>query len=464
MDTNLQSATSNCWALAILALEVCEETSSRKVKESTLRTCPAQDKLQQIVTAAYDWKTTYGIIWSEVGVSKPYDDQEALMSGYFLLLDRLAKRELTGDRAYEAVKAYLEGATTQNLKWMVRILNRDLRIGCNVTTFNKVWPGSLTTYECSLCDHYEAQDVSKGWLAEPKLDGLRAQLGVFNGGSARVAISRNGKELFNLEHVIEELNLIDPEGKYVFDGEAMALDWNQSASILHSQAKHIDAKELKFFLFDVVRKEDWGKKGTGLSLRERKQVLYDLLCEYDSDFAVTGKLKNSSLIFVSGKVVTTPDEVWAEAKAYRNDGFEGTVVKDPGSLYEYDRSKGWLKAKFQESSDFEIVGCYPGTGKNVNRLGGFVLNVGKCRYCTNGQAMKGDPDGSRYVGDCDYCNGLGHDECRVGTGISDKQRDELWLEYQSGGVVGLTAEVEFQERTKDGMLRFPTILRIRRDK
>ena len=111
-------------------------------------------------------------------------------------------------------------------------------------------------------------------------------------------------------------------------------------------------------------------------------------------------------------------------------GFEGTVIKNPASVYTYKRSSSWLKVKKIVTDDYPIVNVLRGKGKYNKTTGSILINV-------NGV----------IVG--------------VGTGMTDDERNLIWSERDE--LVGTYLEVSYQTKSKDGSLIFPVFKRIRYD-
>jgi DNA ligase-1 len=115
----------------------------------------------------------------------------------------------------------------------------------------------------------------------------------------------------------------------------------------------------------------------------------------------------------------------------RDKGFEGTVLKPFNYPYVQKRSPYWMKLKSIDSLDLKVVDYFEGTGKYRGMLGGIIVDFrGK--------------------------------EVRVGTGISDDQRESWWENRHK--LIGHTAEVLYQEITPTDSLRHPRFLRWRHDK
>jgi DNA ligase-1 len=117
-------------------------------------------------------------------------------------------------------------------------------------------------------------------------------------------------------------------------------------------------------------------------------------------------------------------------------GYEGIMVKDPGALYELKRSHAWLKVKPVITMDLEVKALEEGTGKNEGKLGALV-----CEGVDNGRTI----------------------QVNVGSGFSDEQRDEFWLNASSvtGELVEVMADAVTQNQDGSYSLRFPRFVRFR---
>ena len=89
-------------------------------------------------------------------------------------------------------------------------------------------------------------------------------------------------------------------------------------------------------------------------------------------------------------------------------GFEGTVIKNPASVYTYKRSNSWLKVKKIVTDDYPIVNVLRGKGKYSKTTGSILISV-------NGV----------IVG--------------VGTGMTDNDRNFIWSERDE--LIGIYLEV-----------------------
>jgi len=138
-------------------------------------------------------------------------------------------------------------------------------------------------------------------------------------------------------------------------------------------------------------------------------------------------------------VHTNPSEDIDLAKAT---GIEGFVIVDTSisygdKAYSFDgkpqRPNGIWKRKPKWDEEFIISDTYEGSGRNMNKLGGFLIK-------------QVHPDTGEFI-DCGKCGG----------GLSDEQREDFWS--KSKKLINKTIKVEFDSRQppKDGSfaLRFP---------
>jgi DNA ligase-1 len=124
------------------------------------------------------------------------------------------------------------------------------------------------------------------------------------------------------------------------------------------------------------------------------------------------------------------------AEAAVEGGFEGIMIKSMDAPYLCKRTDYWMKWKPTITVDLNIVGFEEGTGRNANRLGAIIC--------------EGDDNGR-------------HIRVNVGSGLSDSDRDEYWLNRADllGHLVEVQADAVTQNQDGSYSLRFPRFLRFR---
>ena len=120
--------------------------------------------------------------------------QGLIWRDFKVLAEQLANRELTGHAARDAIELVMGVATTEQWNGFYRrILIKDLRCGMSEKTVNKVAPGTVPVFTCSLAHdsaNHEKKMVGKKQI-EVKLDGVRV-----------LAVCKAGKvELLSLIHI-----------------------------------------------------------------------------------------------------------------------------------------------------------------------------------------------------------------------------------------------------------------------
>lgn len=288
----------------------------------------------------------------------------------------------------------------------------------------------------------------KGWIYEPKLDGIRA-VSYIHGGDATLH-SRRGLDLTGQYPTLAKA-LRAYKDDLVLDGEIVALDETGKPSFQHLQqrlgltrsadiSKAEKNRPIIYYVFDILHAN--GKDLRPLTLAERKEILRHFLIPSEQVRLVEA----------------FEDDGETAYQACAENGLEGIVGKRIDSVYESGkRSKDWLKVKTTQSSEFIVCGYTQGTGSRNHTFGSLIL---------------GEYDGN---GELQYVGG-------VGTGFNDKSLDALlklmgpletkkmpfkkkpvgklnptWLKPQ------LVAEVKFFERTRDNILRAPVFMRLRED-
>jgi bifunctional non-homologous end joining protein LigD len=303
------------------------------------------------------------------------------------------------------------------------------------------------TVKLQLAETKDAPFAGDEWLFELKLDGYRL-LAVRDGHDARL-ISRNGNDLSaQFPEIIRSLAAL-PFDRLLLDGEVLALDSTGRPSFQQLQKRGTLQRALDirratvdnpvtYFAFDLLGFEDYDLRP--LPLRQRKPILERLL-------PPAGAIRYLEHFERDGLAL------YEHVQRLR---LEGIVAKRADAPYRGGRGPAWLKIRTRRTDDFVIVGLTRPKGTR----GGFgALYL------------------AQYVGDELVFSGS------AGTGFSDKQLADMRARLEAirrhdppctgpipseKGVIWVeprvVCEVEFTERTDDGLLRQPVFLRERTDK
>jgi DNA ligase-1 len=394
-------------------------TRGINAKQDLLKTLtPLQKRLFEYALDPYKH---FNVTKSSI-VAHPHNEaSDDLAAGALLsLLDLLSDRVITGKEAIDKVNSMFRGFSDLAFTWGCAILDKNLRIGVDVKSYLKVYPGAFKTFEVQLCGKYEEQSIV-GWLAQPKADGIRTV--AIPTGDGFTFLSRNGKALFNLDHLSKQLSVL---GKFVYDGEIIGGSFEETASKARNQSNK--STDIKYHVFDALTLDEWMSRNTP-DLTSRTIRLSKLFVDADTKLTKDLEIFQTYIITATGD--HSPNSL---VKRFINEGWEGVIYKNPYSKYTWKRDGSWLKHKIFHTVDVPIVGAIQGKGKYANILGALIIEH----------------------------NGV-TSEC--GTGLDDQQRQELWELHKKSELIGRMVEVSYQNLTPDeGKMRFPVYLKMRPDK
>jgi bifunctional non-homologous end joining protein LigD len=302
----------------------------------------------------------------------------------------------------------------------------------------------------------------RGWIYEPKYDGIRALADVRppagRAGRAAVALySRNGREKHQqfpeIAQALATLARALP-GPVLLDGEIVAVD---------ARGRPLGFQDLQGRI----------NLGSGVAAAEREQpaalILFDLLRDGDEDLRgqplAARRLRLQERVRIPRSLQpwirlsdVAPDDGRALLQRARTEGWEGLIAKDGQSVYHSGRrTPAWRKLKLLLQQEF-VVGGWTEPRQTRAHFGALLVGY----Y---------DPTGAlRWAGG-------------VGTGFDQRELDRLarllversterspfadrvrtaerphWVRPE------LVAEVRFTEWTDEGLLRQPVYLGLRTDK
>lgn len=428
------------FSIVVDALERCSQTSGRNAKLAILDGIAHTDTFRTVVLYAKNPMWTYGLTVPEVVAgSLSTVKEDSVVTSVLVELDALHTRTIpANDKTRRAIIRFISRCASElGRKYLCQIVNHELKIG--IQDFERWFPGMLAKSPVMLCGKWDGEELKGDWTIEPKFDGYRCAIVVGEDGSVE-AISRGNKQFWNWQHIQAAIKDSGVRGA-VLDGEFYAGEFGLTSSICKTQKPHARALELKYHVFDMLTIKEWNTLKCNRTLRQRQAALYK-----------TG-LVGKYVQFVQGQPLrqameTRLGEIQARVDEYYLQGYEGAVLKNMDSVYEFDRSDQWLKVKPEEDCDVEVIGAEEGKGRHKGRLGAFIVK-GKVTYKKKSYAI------------------VSH----VGGGFSDEERDLFWAQHKKGKLVGTIVEVRYQDVTTEvsmgkscNALRFPRFMRCRDDK
>lgn len=408
--------------LTFITLDKVINTAGKNDKVNLLSSLVNNRFAEWYLNKAYNPFITFGIVPNEKSMPININNTPYLETDWNYLekiLIGLEKREITGNNAQNILKDFFyNSCRKEHYYWIMRMIQKDLKMGAEIKSINKAWKQELIpVFEVQLCNKY--QEIKKPnfpYYISPKLDGHRCII-IHRPNIETCAFTRQGKPIYNINHILNEIkNNINEE--LVLDGELMGKDWNETSSISRTIDSRIDSTNLKYNIFDILSILEWNNRIGITSLDSRIKLLNNLKVE-------------KYLNIVEHRLVNSEKDIEDYFARYIDLGYEGAVIKETYSYYEFSRSNIWLKIKKFKEKDLEIVGYFEGKGEIEGMLGGFIVDN----------------------------NGI---EVKVGSGFSQAERINFWNKKEE--LIGTTVEIKYFTETKDGSLQFPVFLRLRPDK
>ena len=275
---------------------------------------------------------------------------------------------------------------------------------------------------------------SGDWVYEVKYDGYRL-LARLAKGKARLFTRAGNDWTAKLPHLAAALGKLKLDGSWL-DGEIIvpAEDGRASFQKLQNAFDAHNDSQIVYYVFDAPYLS--GADLRGLPLLTRKKRLEE-------------SLKGNTVVRYSEHLAADPDRALAHACKLK---LEGLIAKRVDGVYTSGRSRDWLKLKCRQRQDF-VIGGYTAPRGSRQGFGALLVGVhvgGKLQYAG-----------------------------KVGTGFDDAMLKSLMQKFKPAkespfdpsprekGVTwvkpDLVAEVEYAERTDEGLLRQAAFMGLRRD-
>ena len=414
-------------------IEELRNTSSTNGKIQILKINADNLGLKELLELTYNPHKKYKLTEKSIWTGFPEVQTENNLSE---LIEILANNNIT-DYLRGRVANFLT-QTDESIRDLYKcVLLKDLKIGVNASTINKVWKGLIPTSETGvdikpmLASKFDFDKPPKGEFAiTEKLDGIRC-LAICKEDSIQL-FSRQGKLIegcVSIETTLMGMRM-QVGRDFVLDGELLAMNCGYDTVYKETTKRVKNKNEIKegiyYMVFDMLEMEEFNQLKGIHKYHERLQKLLDL-----------DKLMGSMFVRIIRPLYigNDMDEVLELLKVYKKLGAEGLMINLMDAPYEFKRSKNILKVKVMQTADLKIVGFEEGQGRNAGKLGAILV---------------------------DFKGGI----VKVGSGFTDFDREYIWKNQDQ--YLGKIAEIQYFEITKDKTgtesLRFPVWKHLRTDK
>ena len=401
-----------------------QATSSTLEKRKILKEKLQHERLKELVLFIYNPDKRFGVTSKRILKYKKPLIKTKIYSIMDLLQD-LASRSLSGDKAVNAVLNYYNDYDKKFQPLILDIIDKDLKVHISkkeiMNTFNDDSTKNLH-FSVALAQSYDdktKQLVDKNWLISRKLDGVRCVTIIDD----EVKIfSRQGKEFFSLTKVKEEIEKLGLN-KIVLDGEIAMID-DDGVENFSGVMKYIRSKKTMpnpiYFVFDVLTLEEFQ---SGTSKRTFKQRI-DEQPNIESD-----------IIKYLEQRPYSKEEFQRLQKNVQDDGWEGLILRK-NAPYKGKRSKDILKVKNFKEEEFRVES----------------INTGLVEQQVNGKYKK-------VMGLTNVIFKYKDNDVAVGSGFSASERISFMEDPSL--IVGKLIRVRFFEESTNQnndkvSLRFPT--------
>lgn len=313
-----------------------------------------------------------------------------------------------------------------------RVICKNLPLGIETLTINKVMPGLIRTFDVMLANKYfDKPEIVEGrsFTLTTKIDGGRI-----------IAIKKDNVVKFYTRAGQEYEGLVDLEEEMLRElPDNIALDGE--ITLLHSEGldnkaqykqtmmitRRLGEKHgIKMKVFDIMSADEFRSQCCNTLYRDRRDNLENLFANHE--LVYFEKLP----ILYQGTDCSVIRTILDEQVSK---GEEGVMINMNDEPYAFTRTNALLKVKKMQDIDLVIVDVEAGTNQNADKLGAFIV----------------DYKGNRV---------------RVGSGISKELREKVWANKED--YIGMTISVQYFEETRNqggGLsLRFPVFLDFRYDK
>jgi DNA ligase 1 len=216
--------------------------------------------------------------------------------------------------------------------------------------------GILPMLAHKFADH--SKKIKYPAYVQPKLDGIRC-IAILKDGKCTLW-SRTRKQITSMPHIIAEIEAMNIQGQYVLDGElynhALKSNFERIVSMVRQEEAADGHTDVEYHIYDLIEEK--------ITFEQRWRWTEKSWDHINSNPPKYLKLVETRLI--------EEDSVTEAFRDYRNQGYEGAILRNAKSLYVNKRSYDLQKVKEFDDNEFKIIGIDEGRGKLTGHVGSFI--------------------------------------------------------------------------------------------
>lgn len=408
-------------------LNELNNSNSSNYKLDTLKKYKDNENLKKLLELAYNRnKFNYNISRNYIINNVSLNSNGSKSIEEFLdEIENLGGGSIRGNATHDYVYNLLNNLDSENREILLNLIGRDLKIGLNVKSINKVFKNLIPKpnyMRCAVLSEKTLKKIKFPAFIQLKMDGTYREIHVSDGQVT--GKTRSGEEYFNPILFKEMENF--PNGFYT--GELTIEGESRFSGNGLINSLNPPYEKIVFTVWDYLTDEDYLENTKNL-YSNRFNTLKDIL-EKNS----TERVK-----LVPNFEVQSIDEALKHVSEWMEQGLEGGVLKDKNNVFKNGTSGTQLKIKLKVDAEMRITGFTDGT-IGTKREG----KIGAIQFSNDEGTIKGQ------------CSGFSDDELDLFT----KNKDNL---------IGRIISVEFNDLVKSEnndyyALSHPVFVELRNDK
>lgn len=386
--------------------------------------------LKDILLHTYDTHKMYKIDEGKynkfpVNIQGKHELTQTRWIEFIRLLDLLSNIKSAKDAHINIIKEFIE--STENSDFLKCVLFKDLRLNMNIKKFQKVWSDFLVEPQVQLAQTIDNRPEFKNPYYSRKFDGKRMYIKDYK------PYSRTNKicSIAPVSHILKQVNGLEIAEKCVLDGECLYFEkgkenFQKGISLCQRDSRLHDCENICYVIFDIIPKELFLSKQPAEKFSEEYQIMLQELVVDNKETPCYSLLPTKFDNIYVARQDKCKDKL---AELCMQNGWEGLMMRDGDSPYEYKRTNKLLKIKEMQDLEVKLIDMEEGTGKHNGKLGAFIADY-------KGYRLK------------------------IGSGFTDHQREVYWNEREK--YIGNTVKVQYFEKTTnqngEESLRFPVFI------
>ena len=307
-------------------------------------------------------------------------------------LEILGEGTIRGNEAHQFVCNHLKCLDNDNKEIFLNVLGRDLKIGLNVKSINKVFKNLIPKpnyMRCAVLSEKTLKKINFPAFIQLKMDGTYREIHVADGQVS--GKTRSGEEYFNPVLFKEMENF--PNGFYT--GELTIEGESRFTGNGLINSLNPPYEKITFTVWDYLTDEDYLEKSK-TPYYSRFKSLSDIIEKHESN-----RVK-----LVPNHEVNSIDEALKYVSDWMEQGLEGGVLKDKNNVFKNGTSGTQLKNKLKVDADLLVVGFLKGTKgtkyENMNKVIVYKtddgLIRGQCSGMTDAMCEEVTKNPEKYIG------------------------------------------------------------------